>query len=331
MTLAELSTRTAVREAYLAAIEADREEPSAAALGRLVRELDPSGAAYAQLAGLLTAPDLDPSGEYAHLNEPRAGTSPSTRGDAGHRAQGAHEELQFDVAVTDIPGVTGTPGVAVRCEACRQLIETEYFDVNAKVMCGRCRAEAEAAAEVPPGILPLVIAGAFGLGAALAGAAIYYAILAIAHLQIGYVAILIGYMVGYSVRRGARGRGGLRFQIVALSLTYASIAFAYTPIAVGAAVRGAQEARAAANGSRPAPVRPIAKPTIGQAAVAVLILLTLIAALPLMVIAGSFPSGLITAFIIFIGLRQAWKMTAAVTILVLGPYRVGSAALSPQI
>jgi len=51
----------------------------------------------------------------------------------------------------------------------------------------------------------LIRAGVFGLGAAIAGAAIYYAVMAIADLEIGIVAILIGYMVGYAVRKGAAG------------------------------------------------------------------------------------------------------------------------------
>jgi hypothetical protein len=50
----------------------------------------------------------------------------------------------------------------------------------------------------------------------------------------------------------------------------------------------------------------------------------LIAALPVLVVVGSFPSGLISAFIIFIGMRQAWKMTGAPVMRVAGPYRVGA-------
>jgi ABC-type uncharacterized transport system permease subunit len=45
-----------------------------------------------------------------------------------------------------------------------------------------------------------------------------------------------------------------------------------------------------------------------------------------MIVWGSLPFGLISAFIIFIGLRQSWKMTAAPQIQVLGPFRVGGAA-----
>src|SRR5262245_46082256 len=65
MTIAELSAASRVREAYLLAIEDDREEPSARALGRIVHHLEPADTSYEELARLLKSPELDPSGEYA--------------------------------------------------------------------------------------------------------------------------------------------------------------------------------------------------------------------------------------------------------------------------
>jgi hypothetical protein len=61
MTIAELSAASRVREAYLLAIEDDREEPSAMALRRIVHHLEPSDTSYEQLARLLKSPELDPS------------------------------------------------------------------------------------------------------------------------------------------------------------------------------------------------------------------------------------------------------------------------------
>jgi hypothetical protein len=183
----------------------------------------------------------------------------------------------------------------------------------------------EAAAN-PAGRRSASIAAACGFFAAVAGALIYYAVLAIANLEIGIVAILIGYMVGYSVRKGARG-GGRRFQILAVVLTYAAVALAYTPIIIRGVIdaqnksRNEQRADAVAE-QAPTPVKPVA------GVVGILVLFGFAAALPVLVIFNSFPSGLISAFIIFIGLRQAWKMTAAPHVQVLGPYRVGSATTS---
>jgi hypothetical protein len=181
-------------------------------------------------------------------------------------------------------------------------------------------------------------AGVFGLGAGIVGAAIYYAVIAIANLEIGIVAILIGYMVGYAVRKGAGGRGGRRFQVLAVALTYLSVALAYTPLAVKQAIDGdrdtATTAAAPASGddghaARPATDSgPVAtpKPSGRRALMMVVFLLAIVAALPVMVVVGSLPSGLISAFIIFIGMRQAWRMTGTPVLQILGPYRVGPAA-----
>jgi hypothetical protein len=211
------------------------------------------------------------------------------------------DELQFDRVITASTASAAPARLSVTCAACHTSIETEYFHVNGNIFCGRCRTAVESAARTPQGVIPLITAGVFGLGAGIVGAVIYYAVIAIAHVEVGIVAILIGYMVGYAVRKGARGRGGLRFQVLAVALTYASVALAYAPIAV----RGMA-------------------PGLG----ALVFLLALIAALPVLTVVGSFPSGLISAFIIFIGMRQAWRMTGAPRLEVRGPYRVGAAPVS---
>jgi hypothetical protein len=245
------------------------------------------------------------------------------------------EELQFDRAITESTSPAPPSKLAVACAACQTSIETEYYDVNGNILCSACRTAAEVAAETPQGIVPLVSAGLFGLGAGVVGAIIYYAVIAIAHLEIGIVAILIGYMVGYAVRKGARGRGGRRFQVLAVALTYASIALAYTPLAVkqvmdadrkaqtapATATRGNNNPAAVTDGPRAASATPSGGPLLPIA-----MLLAFIAVLPVLVVVGSFPSGLISALIIFIGLKQAWRMTGAPWLQILGPYRVGAAA-----
>jgi hypothetical protein len=242
-------------------------------------------------------------------------------------------ELQFDRVVTESTPDATARELTVVCTACHAAIPTEYFQINGKVFCGRCRRIVESVAETPGGIGPLATAGLFGLAAGIAGAAIYYGVIAIAHLEIGIVAILIGYMVGYAVRRGARARGGLRFQILAVALTYVSVAFAYTPLVFqqARAGRNAQNERAStmtdrrpdetsSGGSR--------QPNGRSSPFGWVLLAGFIALLPVLMIVSSFPSGLISAFIIFIGMRQAWRMTGAPSLEILGPYRVGAEAAS---
>ena len=265
------------------------------------------------------------------------------------------QALQFDRVVTESPSSPDSSAPAVACAACHTSIDTEYYQINGSAFCDRCRQEILAMAETPRGIAPLLTAGLYGLGAGIVGAAIYYGVIAITNFEIGLVAILIGYMVGYAIRKGARGRGGRRFQVLAVALTYASVALAYAPLAVKGALEADQTAQeapvspgTASTGSTgtttvagvPIETRGLPRqsgeaatagaeepspPAEGSLLLATVFLLGIVAILPVLVVAGSFPSGLISALIIFFGMRQAWTMTGAPSLEVAGPYRVGSA------
>ena len=166
-------------------------------------------------------------------------------------------------------------------------------------------------------------AGLFGFGAAILGAVLYYAVIAIANVEIGIVAIAIGYMVGYGVRMGTGGRGGRRFQVLALVLTYWAVGLAYTPLAFQQMTEGeATESSEAAPG--PAPANAASAPEDMNLPLAVAALLVLSIALPVLVVFGSMPSGLISAAIIVFGMLQAWRMTAAPTLEITGPYRIAA-------
>jgi hypothetical protein len=242
-----------------------------------------------------------------------------------------NESLQFDRVVVEPGASGGQPSPGVACSSCRQSIPIQYYSINGHVVCEHCRDKIEDAVKTPEGVGPFVIAALFGLGAAIAGAFIYFAIMYFGHLEIGIVAILIGYMVGYAVRKGTGGRGGLRFQILAIVLTYGSVALAYTPLVVIEAVKDSRTARQSGAVTRQgAAATP--RQESGQRRppriLGVGALLMFIVALPVLVVVGSFPSGLISAFIIVIGMRQAWRMTAAPNLTVYGPYQVGAASLS---
>ena len=246
--------------------------------------------------------------------------------------QEAPPALQFDRVDAASGGAPLLVSPAVVCAGCQLAIKTQYYDVNGRSLCGACRAAVMAAAEMPTGIMPLAKAAALGAGAGIVGAGIYYALLSNG-IEWGIVAALIGYMVGYSVRKGSEGRGGRRFQVLAAALTYLSVALAYAPLAIHEAASQQSAAQSAsvpaasaagtpadANGAgRPSPVRQ----SSGRSLLGLTILLGLMVALPVLVAIGSLPSGLISAVIISFGIWQAWKMTAKPIIKVLGPYRVG--------
>jgi hypothetical protein len=260
-----------------------------------------------------------------------------------HNPSVSSPDLQFDRAVP-ATGVGETATQSVVCGACSATLRTWYYDVDGLQLCAACRQKAERSASPVRDWGATMRALLFGLGAAVAGAAIYYGVIAITNFEIGIVALLIGYMVGFSVRKGAGGRGGRRLQVAAAALTYFSVAMEYLPVALKGVVDGetsdsptavvaadsalseqgepnaAVTDSLAVGGSTQTNVKAL-NPVLGIGLLAGFAL-----ALPLMVVFGTLPSGLISALIIGIGMRQAWVMTKAAKLTITGPFKVGRAA-----
>jgi hypothetical protein len=200
------------------------------------------------------------------------------------------------------------------CAACKLPLQDQYFKVQNNVICPACAAKIESGRQAPKPI-PWARAILFGSGAALAGC-ILYAIVLMMGVQIGIVALLVGYMVGKAIRSATYGVGGRPQQILAVALTYFAISTSFVPAMV---VQGAKQARnRSKTAPSAAPVQP-AKPQIspGKAIVGVVVLITIS---PFLELFGSPVGGLISLFILFIGLQRAWALTARHDILVTGPY-----------
>jgi len=225
-------------------------------------------------------------------------------------------DLQFDKVVRQ---GAGTPG-ALSCAYCKRPLGAEYYDVSGKSACAGCRGQIEALIQPPEGAGPFLTALLFGTVAGVAGAILYYAVIAITNFEIGIVAIAIGFMVGYAVRKGAGGRGGRRFQVLAVVLTYLAVGLAYTPLVV----KGAIESRTKAGASATARTPEDTTATRPSAIKLVAVIAGFVVALPVMVIAGGLPSSLLSAAIIFFGMQQAWRMTGVPRLKITGPYRVGA-------
>jgi hypothetical protein len=75
-------------------------------------------------------------------------------------------------------------------------------------------------------------AGGLGALAAIGGSLVYSAVVAITGGEFGFVAILLGYMVGRAVRKGSGDRGGPAYQALAIGLTYLAIVSTYVPLIV---------------------------------------------------------------------------------------------------
>jgi hypothetical protein len=248
-------------------------------------------------------------------------------------------ELQFDSVVPRHDGAASTAGS--QCTLCHTPLDTEYFDVNGQNICRACSESVAHQAATPREMSTLLRAGAAGVGAAILGAVVYFAVLAISGFEVGLVAIAIGYMVGYGIRLGTRGRGGRRFQVLALVLTYWAIGLAYSSLAIQQAFEDrSKEASASLSGAQAAGATPDAAPTApdapavdedapvtgGEFVLGLLQILVFTFVLPVLVVVGSLPGSIISAAIIGFGMLQAWKMTAAPSLTISGPYRIGTPA-----
>jgi hypothetical protein len=288
--------------------------------------------------------DLNEASEKKDLQFDRV-SRPGSSGAAGNTVSGN------TAAGTTALGNTAL-GNTASCTACHSHISDVYYDVNGHTFCAKCRVLALSAAETPSGMGPLLRAGLFGFGGAVLGAIVYYAVLAIFDWQIGIIAILCGYLVGMGVRKGTGNRGGRRFQVLAVALTYLSIVMAFTPIAINAFIEGAKKQTAIAGSAvsgaagtdsksgrqTTAPnagattegssANKTEKVTVVSFVVALAVLLGLLIAVPIGAALSSMPMGLIGLAIMFFGMQQAWRMAATPKFVISGPYRVGAAPSS---
>ena len=155
----------------------------------------------------------------------------------------------------------------------------------------------------------------------MAGCLLYAIVLAMG-VQIGIVALAVGWMVGKAIRNASYGIGGRPQQILAVALTYFAISTSFLPAVFFIGVKHAVEQKSVAKKQTTPAALPKFKPvkpklTFGKAVAG---LLVLAAISPFLELTSSPVGGLISLFILFIGLQRAWAMTARHDILVTGPY-----------
>jgi len=182
------------------------------------------------------------------------------------------------------------------CGRCQAAIADAYYEVNGHVVCAGCKTALEQSA-TGSGASRMLRATAFGLGGAIVGAGVYYAILVVTGYEIGLVAIAVGWLVGRGVQKGSDGTGGWAYQALAVGLTYLAIVSTYVPFIVNAM-------------------------TADEAQAGVVALLALAAAAPFL--AGF--ENVLGILIIGFALYQAWQMNRRVPMTINGPYAVGRGA-----
>jgi len=193
--------------------------------------------------------------------------------------------LQFDTAVPSVAPSGVITALGVTCTVCQRAVSDEYFDVNGQSVCDGCRTQLAQLAQTPRSWGLFVKAGLFGLVAAILGAILYYAVIAITDFEIGIVAIAIGYMVGWAIRKATANRGGRRYQVLALVLTYWAVGLAYTPITFQqlAEEDKQEQAQKAADTAAPAPAESPDEATALNIPMVLAILVGFSVALPVLV------------------------------------------------
>jgi hypothetical protein len=205
------------------------------------------------------------------------------------------DDLQFERAEF------GTAATAKTCTGCHQPIAGDFYDVNGQPFCPACKAAIEQAHGSDPG--PAVLGRALGAGlvAGAIGSALFYIVEHLSGYRLSIIAIAVGYLVGRGVRWGTGGRGGLVYQLIAVALTYTSIAFSSLPYVLA---------------GDSAPLGLVDLPA----------LTTFLLALPIRQGIES-PLGLV---IIGIGLYEAWTFNAPVKLAITGPFAAAPPASPAQ-
>lgn len=219
----------------------------------------------------------------------------------------------------------GTPG-GDHCQFCHQPIAATYYRVNAAMTCPSC-ADKMSRELAPDTHSAFVRAIAFGIGAAILGMILYATFAIVTGIVIGYAALAVGWIIGKAMIQGSNGVGGRRYQIVAVLLTYAAVSTAAIPIWIHYAGEHRQAKQTTQNQTAspekdgdggqlqgaPATSRPSFVVAIGT-------LVGLGLASPFLELSQDPLGGMIGLVILLVGMRFAWRFTAARAPDISGPF-----------
>jgi hypothetical protein len=220
---------------------------------------------------------------------------------------------------------------ALACAVCGRPIADAYFEANGNVVCESCKRTVEA--EWHAGGSAGRFGKALGLGvlATIACSVVWYLVFKWTDRQWAILAIAVGLLVGGAVRKGSNGRGGWRYQTLAIFLTYTAIVSSYVPFALEG-IRNGQEVTQAADSTAAAGTDSVAAATTVESSavespgaiaivVALIVLVPLLYAMPFLT-ALQAPIGLL---IVGFALYEAWKLNKRVELKITGPYQVARA------
>jgi hypothetical protein len=216
------------------------------------------------------------------------------------------------------------------CATCTTALNDQYYEVNGEMVCGGCRDQIGTGEDHGTRASRVARAVAAGIAAALGGSLLYWAILAVTGYEFGLIAVVVGIAVGKAVNWGARGKGGWRYQTIAMALTYLAMVGAYVPLMIAemskqpaaqtASSDGAVQAGVAPETATPQSAATGDEPTLLGALLALIMIVAIACAIPFL----SGIQNILGILILGFGLYEAWKLNRRIPLVVTGPHVIVS-------
>lgn len=221
-----------------------------------------------------------------------------------------------------------TPG-GDRCKSCNQPISGPYYRVNGVLACANCAGQVERMR--PKDTHAAFVRGLlFGVGGAFLGLILYATFSIVTGIEIGFVSLAVGFVVGKAILFGSKGIAGRRYQIAAALLTYAAVSMAAVPIGISflikdrdarRAAQSAQTSSGANSATTSAPSTPDGAPERPKPSLGALVMAMIFLGLASPFFGLTDPMhGVIGLVILFVGMQIAWKMTAQPRLDISGPF-----------
>jgi hypothetical protein len=231
-----------------------------------------------------------------------------------------------------------SPGNSETCKSCNRPVTGSYYRVNGSLACSTCVSQLQN--QLPRDSHSGFVRGMiFGVGGAVLGLILYSAFGIITGLEIGYLSLAVGYIVGKAVRIGSGGVGGRRYQIAALALTYFAVSMSAVPIGIYESIKDAKakphpvasstsgtsdsgQSDTRVRGSADPEAKAVAKdekPGVGVGKLLGTLLLFGLAS-PFLELQNPV-NGALGIVILLVGIRIAWRLTGAPKIDIIGPFQ----------
>jgi hypothetical protein len=231
-----------------------------------------------------------------------------------------------------------SPGGAETCKSCNKPISGSYYRVNGSLACSHCvsQLQGQLSRDTHSAFVRGMI---FGVGGAILGLILYSTFGIITGLAIGYLSLAVGYIVGKAIRMGSGGVGGRRYQIAALALTYFAVSMSAVPIGIYESIKDAKarphpvssstsgpassgKVDSGADSSADPEAKAVAndeKPGVGIGKLLGTLLFYGLAS-PFLELQNPV-NGALGIVILLVGIRIAWRLTAAPQIDIIGPFQ----------